>query len=215
MLRAAPARTIEPVSIICMADSAPTWRIERAVPLKPGKIPSLTSGKPSRVAVLARGDAPVAGERKLEAATQAEAVDGAHHRHRQALDAIEEGVDEAHAVDDLPLTRDLFELAHVGADDEALFLARAKHQPVDTGVPRTTLDIIDDLRPVPRAAAGRANSGSRPRGRTPPRQFPADQPSSASPVSLVICAMMLASLRRTPHRPRIVTGRHVMGRTSA
>ena len=49
MPRAAPARIIEPVSIICMADSAPACRMERAVPLKPGKMPSFTSGKPMRV----------------------------------------------------------------------------------------------------------------------------------------------------------------------
>ena len=32
-----------------MAASAPACRMERAVPLKPGKMPSLTSGKPRRV----------------------------------------------------------------------------------------------------------------------------------------------------------------------
>ena len=50
MPRAARARIIEPVSISGMAASAPAWRIERAVPLKPGKMPSFTSGKPRRVA---------------------------------------------------------------------------------------------------------------------------------------------------------------------
>ena len=38
------------INRIGMAEMAPTCLIERAVPLKPGKIPSLTSGKPSRVA---------------------------------------------------------------------------------------------------------------------------------------------------------------------
>ena len=49
MPRAAEARIIEPVSISGMAESVPAWRIERAVPLKPGKMPSRTSGKPSLV----------------------------------------------------------------------------------------------------------------------------------------------------------------------
>ena len=95
MPRAALARIIEPVSISGMAASAPAWRIERAVPLKPGKMPSRTSGKPSAGGVVARGDAPVAGERQLEPAAEAEAVDAAHHRHRQPLDAVEVGVDAA------------------------------------------------------------------------------------------------------------------------
>ena len=50
MPRAAVARIIEPVSMSGMAESAPACRIERAVPLKPGNIPSFTSGKPMRVA---------------------------------------------------------------------------------------------------------------------------------------------------------------------
>ena len=49
MPRAAVARMNDPVSISGMAASAPAWRIERAVPLKPGNRPSFTSGKPRRV----------------------------------------------------------------------------------------------------------------------------------------------------------------------
>ncbi len=49
MARAADALYILPVSIAVMAAGAPACRIERAVPLKPGKMPSLTSGKPSLV----------------------------------------------------------------------------------------------------------------------------------------------------------------------
>ncbi len=49
MPRAAEADSILPVSIACMAAGAPARRIERAVPLKPGKMPSFTSGKPSLV----------------------------------------------------------------------------------------------------------------------------------------------------------------------
>jgi hypothetical protein len=41
---------MEPVSMACMAERAPAWRIDRTVPLKPGKMPSRTSGKPTRVA---------------------------------------------------------------------------------------------------------------------------------------------------------------------
>ena len=43
------ARIMPPVSIACIAAIGPACLIERAVPLKPGKIPSLTSGKPMRV----------------------------------------------------------------------------------------------------------------------------------------------------------------------
>ncbi len=49
MPRAAVARIMPPVSMLVMAAMAPPERIERAVPLKPGKMPSFTSGKPTRV----------------------------------------------------------------------------------------------------------------------------------------------------------------------
>ena len=46
-------------------------------------------GEAEARAVVARGDAPVAGERQLEPAAEAEAVDAADHRDRQPLDAVE------------------------------------------------------------------------------------------------------------------------------
>ncbi len=49
MARARLALIMEPVSIACMAASGPDWRIERTVPFQPGKMPSLTSGKPTLV----------------------------------------------------------------------------------------------------------------------------------------------------------------------
>ncbi len=47
---AVEAERKEPESMMLMADMGPAWRMERAVPLKPGKMPSLTSGKPTLVA---------------------------------------------------------------------------------------------------------------------------------------------------------------------
>ncbi len=49
MPRAADADSILPLSMMLIAAGAPAWRIERAVPLKPGKMPSFTSGNPSLV----------------------------------------------------------------------------------------------------------------------------------------------------------------------
>ena len=68
-------------------------RARRAV--EAGEDAELHLGEADAGGVVARGDAPVAGERQLEPAAEAEAVDAAHHRHRQPLDAIEVGVDAA------------------------------------------------------------------------------------------------------------------------
>ena len=49
MAFAAVGRSMRPVSIAVMASIGPASWIDRTVPLRPGKMPSFTSGKPSRV----------------------------------------------------------------------------------------------------------------------------------------------------------------------
>ena len=90
MARAAVGRSMRPVSMAVMAAIGPACWIERTVPLKPGKDAELHLGEAEPGALLAVGDAPVAGERQLEAAAEAEAVDRGDHRDRQPLDAVEQ-----------------------------------------------------------------------------------------------------------------------------
>ena len=63
------------------------------------------------------------GQRQFEAAAEAEAVDGRDHGHGQRLDAVEQAVDLRDRLDGVLLGGDGFELAHVGAGDEAGGLA--------------------------------------------------------------------------------------------
>ena len=115
----------------CMADERAGLpdRARRAVEAREDAELHLGEAEPG--GVIARGDAVMAGERQLEPAAQAEAVDAAHHRHRHALDAVEIGIDARDVVDDLALARELIELAHVGADDEALLLAGDEDEAAD------------------------------------------------------------------------------------
>ena len=88
----------------------------------------------------------MAGERQLEAAAEAEAVDAAHDRNGQPLDAVEIAVDERDGLGHLLLGLGLVELAHVGADDEALLLAGDEHEAADRLVARALLGALDDRR---------------------------------------------------------------------
>ena len=63
-------------------------RARRAV--EAGEDAELHFGEAEPGALIARRDAVVAGERQLEPAAEAEAVDGADDRHRQPLDAVEQ-----------------------------------------------------------------------------------------------------------------------------
>src|SRR5262249_4170033 len=84
------------------------------------------------------------GERQLQPAAQAETVHQTHHRQRQPLDAVEQAVDQANALDHLLLAGDALELVHVGADNETLLLARRKDQAANAAVAGVTLDPLDD-----------------------------------------------------------------------
>ena len=96
-----------PVSIGCMAAIGPACLIERAVPLKPGKIPSFTSGNPMRVEFIARRNPVMAGEDQLQAAADAHAVNGRDDRNGKLLDPLEQRIDRLQAVDDLLLGLEL------------------------------------------------------------------------------------------------------------
>ena len=146
-----------------------------------GEDAELHLGEAEAGVVVARGDAPVAGERQLQPAAQAVAVDAAHHRHRHALDAVEVGVDQRDAVGDLLLGLDLLELAHVGADDEALLLAGHDDEAADGLVARALLDALDDgaqllQRPPRQRVLALALAVER-----SPRRCPADRSRTASP----------------------------------
>src|SRR5205085_3760965 len=92
----------------------------------------------------ARGDAPMARQRQLEPAAEAEAVDAAHHRNRQALEPVEVAVHLRDAVGHLALVSELLELPHVGADDEPLLLAGNDDEPADRLVARALIDALYD-----------------------------------------------------------------------
>ena len=81
---------MRPVSMAVMASIGPASWIDRTVPFKPGEDAELHFGEAEPRALLAVGDAIVAGERKLEPAAEAEAVDCGDDRDRQPLDAVEQ-----------------------------------------------------------------------------------------------------------------------------
>ena len=130
--------------MMLMADIGPAWRIERAVPLKPGKMPSLTSGKPILVDGIAGGDAVVAGEDQFQAAADAETVDRRDDRDGQLLQAVEHGVDHADFGDDFRLACEFFKFVDVRADDIAALLARDEDEPFDGSGSAGAFGFLDD-----------------------------------------------------------------------
>src|SRR5262249_19566601 len=101
-------------------------------------------GKADAGGVVARGDAPVAGERQLQAAAEAEAMDTGDDRDRQTVQAVEIAVDLGGAVDHLAVVGGLIGMAYVGADDEALLLAGDENEPADCLLTRSLLGALDD-----------------------------------------------------------------------
>ena len=78
------------------------------------------------------GDALVAGQRQLESAAEAIAVDHRDGRQRQAVEPVQDGVAARQQRLDLRRVGDGAELRDVGAGDEAARLGRADHQPART-----------------------------------------------------------------------------------
>src|SRR5690606_2309298 len=116
--------------------------------VEPGEDAGLHFGKAEPGSLLAVGDAPGAGERKLGPAAKAVAVGGGDDRHRQALDAVAPSElargDVLDPVLDLVLGVEAFELADVGAGDEARVLAAHDHEALElAGL--GALDRLDDL----------------------------------------------------------------------
>ena len=79
-LHACRAETLRPVSSIGNAASSPTNSGKRCVPPQAGNRPNLTSGRPSRVAIVIAGNAVAAGQCELQSAAQAWPVDHGHRR---------------------------------------------------------------------------------------------------------------------------------------
>jgi hypothetical protein len=88
-----------------------------------GNSPSFTSGKPMRVASSRVAMRQWHARASSRPPAEAEAVDAAHHRDRQPLEAVEVAVDLRDAVGHLALVGELLELAHVGTDMNPLLLA--------------------------------------------------------------------------------------------
>ena len=107
-------------------------------------MPELHFGQTDPRAVLPVRDPVMAGQRELQAAAQAEAVDRSHGRNGQRLDAVENA---RHGMDDLRdfgLGLEVVELADVGAGDEAFLLARHEDDAANALVAGAFLDRRDD-----------------------------------------------------------------------
>ena len=98
--------------------------------------PEFHLGQAKARALFAVRDAIMAGESKLQAAAQAEAVDCGHGGNGQPLDAVE---NRGHGVDrlcDFRFGLEVIELADVGSGDETLLLAGHENQAADPLVAR-------------------------------------------------------------------------------
>ena len=95
--------------------------------------------------LLAIGDAPVAGESKLEPAAEAIAVDGGDDGDGEPIDAVEQLERLPHHVLDLLLGVEALELADVGAGDEAPVLGAHDDEALDLAARGSCLDRLDDL----------------------------------------------------------------------
>ena len=100
-------------------------------PAGPGEEAELHLGKPESRPRVVRGHAVAAGQRGLEAAAQAGAVDGRDHRHAHALEAIEHGLPRARQGLALERAPDRGEVLDVGARDEVVGLAALEHDGAD------------------------------------------------------------------------------------
>ena len=119
MALAALGRSMRPVSMAVMASIGPAAWIDAHRTVQPGEDAELDLGKAEPRPLLAVGDAPIAGQRQLEPAAEAIAVNGGDHRHRQAVDAVDELERLLHHLGDLGLGVEALELPDIGAGDEA------------------------------------------------------------------------------------------------
>ena len=138
-------------------------RPHRAV--QSGEDAELDLGKAEPRPLLAVGDAPIAGQRQLEPAAEAIAVNGGDHGHRQPVDAVDQLERLLHHLGDLGLGVEALELPDIGAGDEARLLAAHQHQALDLAFGCRVLDRLDDLAKLLGRAGGRASSCSRLGGR--------------------------------------------------
>ena len=130
-----------------------TRRAHRAA--KPRVDAELNLGQAERDAAVVGGDAVAAGERELEATAEGKAVDQGDRRDRQRLEACDDRLARPHEVVAFRRGGELGEFGDVGAGNEAVLLARAKHEPAQG----PALDLVERAGEIlehrPRQGVGR------------------------------------------------------------
>ncbi len=110
-----------------------------------GKEPELDLGHREHGLRMIGRDAPGAGQRRLQAATQAPTMDGCHHREAQPLEALEQGMADPARGLRVSRAAPLEKLLDVGAGDEGVLFSRDEHRSADRDVRLETIEQRGEL----------------------------------------------------------------------